>query len=126
MSRLNARSNPNTSINMTNKEKWKLEAKAKQGWKCYYIEREHIYDLQEVRENLQDDVEELRKNETGDYEHLKNMFLTLYEKVGELCECPVCFETMTKEVTFVPMCGHLICNNCKSRLDKCSICRKKL
>lgn len=119
-------SNPDASITMTNKEKWRLEAKAKQGWKCYYIEREHTYQLQEVRENLRQSVEELRNNERGDYEHLKNMFLTLYEKVGELCDCPVCFETMTKEVTFVPLCGHLICKDCKSRLDKCVICRKKL
>lgn len=122
MSRFNA----NATTTITNKEKWKLEAKAKQGWKCYFIERENTYELQEVRDNLRQSVEELRRDEIVDYEHLKNMFLTLYDKVGELCDCPVCYETMTKEITFVPMCGHLICKNCKSRLDKCVICRKKL
>ncbi len=33
-------SNPNANSRLTNKEKWSLESKAKQGWKCYFIERD--------------------------------------------------------------------------------------
>jgi hypothetical protein len=119
--------NPNTQITMTNREKWSLEAKAKQGWKCYFIEREHIYQLQEHRDQLRQQVQQLRTNDTTapDYEHLKQMFLDLYDKVGEMCDCPVCMETMTKERTAVPLCGHLVCKTCKEKMVDCPICRKK-
>jgi hypothetical protein len=119
--------NPNTQITMTNREKWSLEAKAKQGWKCYFIEREHIYELQEVRNNLRAQVHQLRTATSApqDYEHLKKMFLDLYDKVGEMCDCPVCMEPMTKDNTAVPLCGHLICKECKEKVVECPICRKK-
>lgn len=117
--------NPNTQITMTNREKWSLEAKAKQGWKCYFIEREHIYQLQEQRNQLRHQVNHLRNGCKVEYEHLKQMFLDLYDKVGELCDCPVCMETMTKEQTAVPLCGHLVCKTCKDKMTDCPICRKK-
>lgn len=122
-----ANNNPNTQITMTNREKWSLEAKAKQGWKCYFIEREHIYQLQEVRHNLRAQVQQLRSTATApqDYEHLKKMFLDLYDKVGEMCDCPVCMEPMTKDNTAVPLCGHLVCKGCKDQMVECPICRKK-
>jgi len=117
--------NPNTKITMTNKEKWSLEAKAKQGWKCYFIEREYIYGLQEQRNHLREQVNELRTGKEIEYEHLKQMFLNLYDKVGELCDCPICYNTMTKEITSIPLCGHLVCKNCRERIKECPICRKK-
>ena len=118
--------NPNAKVSMTNKEKWSLEAKAKQGWKCYFIEREHIYELQDHRNNLRTQAQQLRTSvETPDYEHLKQMFLDLYDKVGELCDCPVCMETLTKEMTCVPLCAHLICKTCRAKITDCPICRKK-
>jgi len=114
---------------MTNRQKWALEAKAKQGWKCYFIEREHIYELQAVRETMRATIDDIRNsirnNETPDISHLSQMFLELYDKVGELCDCPVCYESMTKEQTAVPMCGHLICKTCKTNCAECPICRKK-
>jgi hypothetical protein len=119
--------NPNTQITMTNREKWSLEAKAKQGWKCYFIEREHIYELQDVRNNLRAQVNQLRATTSApqDYDHLKQMFLELYDKVGELCDCPICYDTMDKNSTAVPLCGHLICKTCKEKVVECPICRKK-
>ena len=118
-------SNPNAQITMTNRQKWALEAKAKQGWKCYFIERDYIYELQEVRDTMRATIQQLRSGATPDIAHLSQMFLELYDKVGELCDCPVCMETMTKEQTDVPMCGHLICKTCKGMCDVCPICRKK-
>ena len=51
--------------------------------------------------------------------------MELYDKVGELVDCPVCLETMTKEKTAIPLCGHLICKECKENISVCPICRGK-
>ena len=118
-------SNPNQLITMTRSEKWTLEQKAKQGWKCYFISRDHIHQLQDVRDQLHSEVCKLKNNTAElNYDHLKQMFLTLYDKVGELCDCPVCFETLTKEKTSVPLCGHLVCKDCRSKMSECPVCRK--
>jgi hypothetical protein len=117
--------NPNANANITNKEKWSLEGKAKQGWKMYFMEREKLYTLQRQRDQARQTANDLRANTAVDYEHLKQMFLDLYAKVGELCDCPICFETMTKEKTSVPLCGHLVCVDCRAKIDCCPMCRKK-
>jgi hypothetical protein len=119
------RINPNGNSGLTNKQKWALEQKAKQGWKCYFIEREYIYQLQETRDNARVFANQLRQGEIPDITYLTQQFLTLYDKVGELCDCPVCFETLIKENTTVPICGHLVCKSCKERMTDCPICRKK-
>jgi hypothetical protein len=116
---------PDFKIQMTNREKWSLEAKAKQGWKCYFIERDFIYNLQETRNNVRTTAQAIRNGETPDITHLTQIFLELYDKVGELCDCPVCMETLTKEQTAVPLCGHLLCKSCKEKMTDCPICRKK-
>jgi hypothetical protein len=119
--------NANTQITMTNAQKWALEAKSKQGWKCYFIERDAIYELQRHRNLFRQQVQNIRGviEVQPDYEHLKQMFLDLYDKVGELCDCPVCMEEMTKEQTAVPICGHLVCKTCKEKMNECPLCRKK-
>jgi hypothetical protein len=117
--------NPNGNSGLTNKEKWALEGKAKSGWKLYFIEREYTYELLATRNNVRPMVQAIRGGETPDIQHLTRMFLELYDKVGEITDCPVCFEGMTKENTTVPMCGHLVCKACKAKLEECPICRKK-
>lgn len=114
------------NANMTNREKWALEAKAKQGWKCYFIGRDTIHALQNARNNVRAQAAQLRTaQQPVDYEHLKKMFLELYDKVGELCDCPICYESMTKDNTHVGLCGHLVCKECKVRISDCPVCRKK-
>jgi hypothetical protein len=115
----------NNQITMTQREKWALEGKAKQGWKCYFIEREYAYNLADLRTAQRPMVENLRRGEAVDLTHLSQMFLELYDKVGELCDCPVCYEQLTKENTKVPVCGHLVCLTCKERMTECPICKKK-
>jgi len=116
----------NNQITMTQREKWALEAKAKQGWKCYFIERDRFFEVFEGLGEQRTIAQRLRAGEQIDITHLTNMFLELYDKVGELVNCPVCLEVMTKEKTHIPLCGHLICKDCKATpiLDKCPICRK--
>jgi hypothetical protein len=109
-------------------ERLRLEAKAKSGWRCYFVEREKVYGLQAQRRENRARVLILRTQaprEDVEYENLKRMFLELYDKVGELCDCPVCYEQMTKDNTCVPLCSHLICKACRERLDACPVCRKK-
>ena len=120
------RQNPQANSGLTNREKWSLESKAKAGWKCYFIERDYIYDLQRIRNNTRHTVLAIRSGETPDISHLTNMFLELYDKVGQLCDCPICLDTMDKDNTNIPMCGHLICKTCKTnpQVDKCPICRR--
>jgi hypothetical protein len=114
------------NANMTNREKWAMEAEAKQGWKCYYIGRETIYSLSVHLQRMSQQVYELRNlPEHIEYDHLKHMFLELYDKVGELCDCPICYESMTKKNTHVALCGHLVCKSCKEKITDCPICRKK-
>lgn len=120
-------SNNNNLITMTRKEKWALENKAKSGWRCYFIEREKVHNLSNIRDELREEVDALRNGiENPNYEHLKQMFLNLYEKVGEICDCPICYEPLLKENTFVPNCGHIFCKDCKQRINECPICRKAL
>jgi len=116
--------NPNDRITITNREKWELERKAKQGWKAFFIERDYVGQLRETRDKLYDTVRILRGDGGVDYEFLKQQFLELYDKVGERCDCPVCFDPLLKENTAIPLCGHLVCKNCKSSMTLCPICRK--
>jgi hypothetical protein len=46
-------------------------------------------------------IETIKSGGDVDLNYLKKQFLELYEKVGELTDCPVCFETLTKENKFV-------------------------
>jgi DNA phosphorothioation-dependent restriction protein DptG len=109
---------------MTEQTIKQLEKKAKKGWRCYYLEQEKNNALLEKIKQLETEVHQLKT--THQFEHLKNMYLTLYEKVGELQECPICFQTMTKEITYVPSCAHLVCKACKESIDTCPICREKI
>lgn len=117
--------NPNTNSGLSNREKWALEGKAKQGWKVYFIERERVYALQQQRNQYKQLVAELKSGIKPDISHLSNMFLELFAKCGEMCECPVCYEDLTKETTNVPICGHLVCKDCKSKMTECPLCKKK-
>lgn len=119
--------NPNNTIEITLRDKWSLESKAKRAWRCFFIQRDKIHELQTFRDELIEEVAQLRTaNETPtDYEHLKKMFLELYDKVGEMCDCPICFEAMRKDNTDVPLCGHLVCKECRTRITECPVCKRK-
>ena len=116
------------NITITRREKLRLESKAKQGWKCYFIERDYLYDLQVHRETIRNDVTAIRNGDDVNLDHLKKMFLDLYDKVGEFVDCPICFDALKKDNTHLPNCGHMICKTCKKNplVNKCPICRKNI
>jgi hypothetical protein len=118
--------NPNANAGLTNRQKWSLEGKAKQGWKCYFIERDTRWEMTTVFHNAQPLAQEIRAGGTPDITHLTQMFMDLYDKVGEIMTCPVCMEDLVKDNTHLPICGHLICKDCKSNplCVRCPICRK--
>ena len=121
------------NITISRREKFLLEQKAKQGWRCFFILRDNFDILCQSYNTLIEDNREMVKliREGGeiDINHLKNQFVEMYDKLKEYTECPVCFETLTKENLDVPTCGHVICKGCKERImaDKClcPICKKK-
>ncbi len=115
--------NPNAIVQMTMREKLSLESKAKYGWRCYFIQRSIAEELSITRANSSTVVQQIRNGETPDTTHLTNLFLDLYDKCGELCSCPVCFDSLTKSNTFLPLCGHLLCNECKGKVSICPVCR---
>ena len=119
---------------ITTAEKKRLESKAKVGWKNYYTLRDDYDELaqyfSEVRAENRKLIETIKSGGDVDIVYLKKQFLELYEKVGELTDCPVCFETLTKENSEVPSCGHLICKGCKLNIcnignKECPICKAK-
>jgi hypothetical protein len=119
---------------ITTAERTRLENKAKVGWKTYYILRDDYDRLcnyySQARSDNRKLVEQIKSGGECDTEFLKKQFLELYEKVGELTDCPVCFETLTKENSEVPNCGHLICKGCKLHIcnvgnKECPICKTK-
>lgn len=43
----------------------------------------------------------------------------------QLLECPVCKEYMTPPI-YQCMAGHTVCNNCKTKIGKCSSCDESI
>jgi len=125
--------NLNGNITITKREKFLLEQKAKQGWRCFFIMRDKLDDLGQSYTHLihqnREMVDLIKNGGEVDINHLKNQFVEMYEKLKEYTECPVCFDTLTKDNLDVPTCGHIICKSCKETIMKgnclCPICKKK-
>jgi hypothetical protein len=124
----------NNTITITRAEKYALEAKAKRGWKTYFglrndyfILSNYLNDEKEANAKL---VRDIKAGIDVDFSFLKSQFLDLYEKVGTLTDCPVCYETLIKDNSELPNCGHMICKTCKDSICKqgskqCPICNVK-
>jgi hypothetical protein len=121
-----------TSILITTVEKKRLEFKAKQGWRAFFVMRDDYVDANDAYRGIMNRnrelVKQLKDGTECDLTYLKAQFIEMYDAVKKNSECPVCFEVMTKENMDVPMCGHLICKGCKTEImgrdSKCPCCRK--
>ena len=124
----------NQKITMTKGEVWGLQTKAKQGWRCYYVMCDE-YDFMssyvaDLRTRNHQMVETIRAGGEVDICHLQNVFIEMYDKLGEYVDCPICLEQLTKANIIVPKCGHTICKECCERVKatptpNCPVCRRK-
>jgi hypothetical protein len=116
----------------------KLVNKAKSGWRAFFVMRDEVDELNDYIHQFSDRNRQLRENlndpnyqmETCDITYLKQQFIEMYDKLKEYSECPVCYETLTKDNMEVPKCGHIICKQCVERIKEtatpvCPNCRKK-
>ena len=116
----------------------KLVNKAKSGWRAFFVMRDEVDALNNYIHQFSDRNRQLRENlndpnlqmETLDITYLKSQFIEMYDKLKEYSECPVCYETLTKDNIEVPKCGHIICKQCVERIKEtatpvCPNCRKK-
>jgi len=60
--------------------------------------------------------------------NMRRIITTLYESCPNKQSCPTCWEEITREKLFIPVCGHFICTDCKERLtaQNCPMCREPL
>ena len=127
-------SNTNTNTSFTANDRKVLERKAKAGWKCFFMVRDDLADMNErvyyLIHNNRALIKQMKEkpNEEIDLNYLKSQFIEMYDMVKKNSECPVCMELLTKENMEVPSCGHLICKGCKENVmkhdKKCPCCRK--
>jgi len=125
----------NNTITVSRYDYNQLEKKAKCGWKAFFVMRDMMDELIEYKNELQEQVKQLRQEtkqqdenkNVDDYCFLKTKFLEMFDKLGELTDCPICYEGLLKSQSAVLNCGHIICKTCKGKLEKkeCPICRCK-
>jgi hypothetical protein len=123
-------------VTMTRAEKNSLITKSKQGWKFYYTVLDEYSNLAEYAHSLRQSQLANRMRDANyvatqdDMTHLRTQFVEMYDKIQELTQCPVCFDTLTKENIKVKICGHFICKECydiimEGNSCECPICRAK-
>jgi hypothetical protein len=49
-----------------------------------------------------------------------------FESLHQQSECPICFENMTAVTKVTGPCGHCVCQDCRSHISLCPICREEL
>ena len=59
-------------------------------------------------------------------QHLVDEIAELNIELKKDISCPICFDIIEKDVLKITGCGHKYCKDCFEKIDKCSICRKKI
>jgi len=91
-------------------------------WAKYYEELEvsHRSSLNQYNLNNQvAGVEELPL-------HLVAEIADLSKRLKQEISCPICFEVIDGEDLKITGCGHKYCKECFTKIDECSVCRKKI
>lgn len=110
------------------KEKKRLENKAKTGWRRAFYYRDELWEAVKSLNTLKKEMVSKmnNSNQTQIPVHIKTL-------VKEKCkgeECPICIEEMTKDDFYVTRCGHffhLQCfARCHERKKECPMCRTKI
>ncbi|XP_065359579.1 uncharacterized protein LOC135953557 [Calliphora vicina] len=80
-------------------------------------------------ENDNDDDDEDDEDEENNAHNINQQslqkFATCLQHIAQLLECPVCLEVI-KPPGWQCCNGHVLCNNCRSRSEKCPVCRVPL
>ncbi|XP_037819251.1 uncharacterized protein LOC119608761 [Lucilia sericata] len=75
--------------------------------------------------NEDDDDEDEENNAHNINQQSLQKFATCLQHIAQLLECPVCLEVI-KPPGWQCCNGHVLCNNCRSRSEKCPVCRVPL
>ncbi|XP_073818329.1 uncharacterized protein [Musca autumnalis] len=75
--------------------------------------------------DTEDDDEDEENNAHNINQQSLQKFATCLQHIAQLLECPVCLEVV-KPPGWQCCNGHVLCNNCRSRSEKCPVCRVPL
>ena len=91
-------------------------------WAMYYnaLNSGHTNALDRYR-----NIQEARVEATTLPPHFTTWVEELAKKAREEVECPICL-TVMEENFKATTCGHIYCQGCFDRIDKCAVCRKKI
>lgn len=56
---------------------------------------------------------------------MKRSRTSLTETFSKILECPICFEVPLTTPILLCQSGHLICSECRKRVNQCGLCGKK-
>ena len=79
--------------------------------------------LEEEAHRIAEEALEANRLQQINSEKLLKAFKERYAQCDKKEDCPVCLEPITCRKLALPKCGHLICTGCKSKINKCPICR---
>jgi len=109
-----------------------LITKSKMGWAAFYQAQQENHRLQESHyqqmltlESRLERVVKIKEEEVIPEFVMSEM----RDMIGELkkeIECPICYEVLEADKIKFSSCGHKYCETCLSKIDECSICRKKI
>ncbi|XP_061390721.1 uncharacterized protein LOC133326061 [Musca vetustissima] len=89
------------------------------------IWRKKAKDNSDTEGEGEDDDEDEENNAHNINQQSLQKFATCLQHIAQLLECPVCLEVV-KPPGWQCCNGHVLCNNCRSRSEKCPVCRVPL
>jgi hypothetical protein len=85
------------------------------------------------QEMLADLLGKYKDVQTTDFEHTQNQFQAMLEELQKQIECPVCREVHPPKDMVLNICGHSVCKECLTEMDKlpveqflCPLCKKRM
>jgi E3 ubiquitin-protein ligase SIAH1 len=59
-------------------------------------------------------------------DHTQKNKALLFSEIEDTLECPVCFTVPDRSPIFQCPNGHIVCKDCKARIDECPTCRQPI
>lgn len=99
-----------------------LEKKLKYAWAQYFQSRtEHIQKMSELHKK----IEKINKS-SWIPKHFLNNYLEMANELKREISCIICYDSVNKDNVSITLCGHIYCKVCISKINECSVCKKKL